>query len=663
LIIAGGLSFYQYYFRAANRGKVYLLLAALRFLSIFGLLLLLINPVITRNSYETEKTPLPVVMDNSVSITELKAQDAAMAFFKKLTGNSAIRDKFDVQPYRFDSEFAPSEDFNFKGSQTNLEEVAKNLNSINRNKSYPTVLITDGNQTTGNDFVYAFGKQNKVFPVVAGDTTTFLDLKINRLNVNKYAFYKNKFPVEVFLQYSGTKSVSADFSIQQGGSVVMRQPVNFSPSSRSVTLNLLLPANSIGLKTFRASVTSRETEKNTYNNSKNFAVEIIDQKTEVAIVSSISHPDVGALKRSIENNAQRKVTILKPEAIKNASDYNILILYQPSSTFKQVFEAGKNANVNTFIITGSSTDFNLLNQQQDVIAFRMSAQSEDYIAEFNPQFNLFALDNIGFENLPPLQHPFGTVTVGQGANVLLSSRIRNIPSNMPMLSFAESQGRRSAFLLGENLWKWRLQSHVDNRSFEKFDIFIDKVIQFLSSDNKRKSLVVSHESFYNSGDPIEITAQYFNKNYEFDERARLTISVTNKDTRQQKRYDMLKGSNSFKANLEGLPAGRYNFTVRELNSNTAYTGYFEILDFNIEKQFVNPDLTKLTQLASETGGEAFMPDQADALIKKLLEDDNYKAIEKKISRKIPLIDWIWLLVIIAAALASEWFIRKYNGML
>src|SRR5690606_34378714 len=135
---------------------------------------------------------------------------------------------------------------------------------------------------------------------------------------------------------------------------------------------------------------------------------------------------------------------------------------------------------------------------------------------------------IGFENLPPLQHAFGTVTVRGNVDVLLSSRIRNIETGTPMLAFSESQGRRSAYLLGENIWKWRLHSHVQNKSFEKFDLFVDKTIQYLASNNTRKSLVVNHESFYNSGDAIEITAQFFNKNYELDEKARLAISVTNK---------------------------------------------------------------------------------------------------------------------------------------
>ena len=272
-------------------------------------------------------------------------------------------------------------------------------------------------------------------------------------------------------------------------------------------------------------------------------------------------------------------------------------------------------------------------------------------------------DSIGFENFPPLQNPFGNISTNGNVSVLLSSKIRNVSTNAPLLAFSENQGKRTAFLLGENSWKWRLQSHIDNQSFEKYDVFIDKIIQYLASTTSRKSLVVTHESFYNSGEAIVINAQYFNKNYEFDEKARLTITVTNAETKQSKNYDLLKGNNSFSANLDGLAAGKYNFTVKELNSNTIYSSHFEILDFDIEKQFVNPDVTKLKQLALQTNGKAFFEDQADDLIQQLLENKEYKSIEKNVSTKTPLIDWVWLLILIAIVLTAEWFVRKYNGLL
>lgn len=661
--IAFALSYFQYFYKAKSKSKMTKLLAFLRFISVFGLLLLLINPIVSRSSFETIKTPLPIVVDNSSSIVDLKANEIANEVYSKLTSNSKLKDKFDIQSYGFDSEFQPSENFDFKGTQTNIDEVAKNLKSINKNLNFPTVLISDGNQTSGADYVFSFDANNKVYPLVVGDTMTYLDLKINQINVNKYAFHKNKFPVEVFLQYAGTKSVTANFAISQGNNVLNKQSVSFSPSNKSAVINVLLPADKTGLQIFNASLTSSESEKNTYNNSKKFAVEIIDQKTEVAIISAINHPDIGALKRGIETNAQRKVTLLKPNQISDLNKYNVLVIYQPNGTYKQVFDANKNLKINTWIITGLNTDFGFLSQQQDQIDFKMSNQKEDYLTNFDSDFNLFAIDNLGFENFPPLENPFGTITPNENTSTLLSSRIRNVDTEQPLFTFFDNQGKRNAYLFGENIWKWRAHSYVDKKSFEEFDVFLDKTIQFLASNDSKKSLIVNHERFYNSGDALEITAQYFNKNYEFDEKARLTIAVTNTKSKQVKRYDLLKTNNSFKVNLDGLSAGQYSFSVKELNSNASYSSTFEILDFDIEKQFVNPDLTKLKQLASQTKGAVFVPNQVENLIKTLLENEDYKAIQKNIVKKTPLIDWVWLLVLIAITLATEWFLRKYNGLL
>src|SRR6476620_11212128 len=139
LIIAGGLSFYQYLFKTGKRTNTQLLLAGLRFVSIFGLLLLLINPVISRSTYETQKTPLPIAVDNSASVKDLKADNAALEVYRQITTNSAIKDKFDIQSYQFDNEFETSEIFDFKGKQTNIDEAATNIKSINKNRTFPTI--------------------------------------------------------------------------------------------------------------------------------------------------------------------------------------------------------------------------------------------------------------------------------------------------------------------------------------------------------------------------------------------------------------------------------------------------------------------------------------------------------------------------------------------
>jgi hypothetical protein len=660
--VALGLSFYQYLFKAKKGSRVLYFLAFLRFITIFSILVLLINPIITSRDYETEKTPLPILVDNSQSIAELGQDSLSKKLIEKLE-NSPLKDKYDLQAYTFDEGFKAGKAPDFNGKQTHISQAAQNLKQFYRNATYPVILLSDGNQTIGNDYVFGFQQNTSVYPLVLGDTTTFLDLKVNQLNVNKYAFLKNKFPVEVFLQYNGNKTVNAVFNIMQGNSVLYKENVTFSKDKKAQSLSVLLSADRVGVNTYRAVISSAEPEKNKYNNVKNFAVEVIDQRSEIAIVSSINHPDLGALKRAIESNKQRRVTIVKPSAIKSLNDYNVLVLYQPDASFRQLLDNNKNARVNTFTITGLHTDFNMLNQYQDLATFRMTSQREDYLSDFNPQFNLFASENIGFEQFPPLQHPFGTITMKGTANTLLQARIRNVTTENPLLVFSESGAARSAYLFGENIWKWRVENHLATKSFEKFDIFADKIIQFLATNTARKSLVVNHESFYNSGEAITITAQYFNKNYEFEENARINLQLKNKKTGASKSYDFLKGSAEYRVNLDGLDAGQYAFTVRELTSKAAYSGSFEVLDFEIEKQFVNPDLARLQQTAENTNGKLYFPDRTDQLIDFLMKNPDYKEVQKEVVNKSPLIDWITLLIILAISLSAEWFIRKYNGLL
>jgi hypothetical protein len=662
VIISGVVAFYQYLFKVDNQNKTNWLLAFLRFISVFSLLLLIINPVISRKIVETNKIPLAIVADNSRSISELKATTDALKLVETLNSNSALKEKFEIQSYTFDDTFIAGKPLDFKGNQSNIHEVAVNLKQLNKNAFYPVVLITDGNQTIGNDYVYGFHESTTVFPVVLGDTTTTFDLKINQLNANKYSFLKNKFPVEVFLQYNGNKSVSAAFSIEKNGKKITSQTVNFDVKNKVQSVQILLEADRVGLQKYKAVLSSSVKEKNSYNNSKNFAVEVLDQKKEIAIISDVSHPDLGAIKRAIESNAQRKVTIFKPNEINDLKKYNVLILYQPNASFRKVFEANKNLKINTFIVTGMATDYALLNQMQSDLVFKLTNKKEDFTASFVSDFNLFAQTDIQFSQFPPLENPFGKITEKGSVNTLLKAKVNGIEVGNPILTFSEKGTSRNAYLLGENSWKWRMESFVLNQSYEKYDLFIDKIIQYLSTNSAKKSLLVEHESFYNSGETIEIFAQYFNKSYELEENANLSITLTNKNTKSTKNYNFSKANNGYQAIFDGLSPGNYAFQVKETTSNASYNGTFEVLDFDVEKQFVNPDVSKLQQLANQNNGEIIYPNQIDKLLQKLLQKDTYLPVEKTIIKNSPLIDSLWLLVIIVVSLTIEWFTRKYNGL-
>ena len=89
--------------------------------------------------------------------------------------------------------------------------------------------------------------------------------------------------------------------------------------------------------------------KKTRSTIKNlFAIETIDEYTKIALVTSLSHPDLGALKTAIETNKQRLVQICSPaEYLANNETYGLVILYQPNQSFKPIFDLVEKRKLNT----------------------------------------------------------------------------------------------------------------------------------------------------------------------------------------------------------------------------------------------------------------------------------------------------------------------------
>lgn len=659
------LALFQYVYKSKLKPGLKWTLTVIRISSVFGILLLLINPKFESFTYFNEKPTLVVAVDNSESISYLKQDENANRVFEAFKSNSELNKRFNLQTYTFDRLVSNSDSLSYKASQSNISQALKQFSEVYKNETAPIVLLTDGNQTYGPDYSY-LGRSLKqpVYPIILGDSAVYSDLSIKQLNVNRYVFLKNKFPVEIIANYSGNEAITTELQIWSGNAIVFKKQVDFNASKTSEIISTTLLANSVGVKTYRAELVPISNEKNIVNNSKNFGVEVIDQKTNIAIVSERLHPDLGALKKAIESNEQRSVSILKPKAyIEKVYDFQLVIVYQPNSQFKSVFESIKDANQNSFIITGTTTDFAFLNTSQLDFKTVITNQTEDYQPLLNRNYNTFIVDNLDFNNYPPLKSEFGIVEFSVPKDVILFKTINGIETDQPLLSTFEIDNSKHALLSGEGLWRWRAQTYLNTESFVDFDNFIGKLIQYLSSNKKRQRINVDYKSFYNGNDDVILKAQYFNKNYEFDAEASLSIILKNKANNITKEVPLLLTNSNYTVDLSGIEAGVYDFTVKHNSEAISTSGSFQILDYNVEQQFLNADVAKLKSLADNSGGKAYFKDELNTIIKELLTDQKYATIQKSSKNIVPLIDWYYLLGLIALSLFAEWFIRKYNGLI
>ena len=660
-VLSGSLGYYQYYYRVKKLTKVSFLLVIIRSLVFFLLMLVLLNPSITKESIINQKAKLSVLVDNSSSITFFKKDSLVHAILQNFKTHKKLNKRFDINYYSFGNLFQQSDSFSFDENQTDISMPLERISKIQKNASNAIVLLSDGNQTIGNDYQYTSIK-DPIFPVVIGDTTKFQDVKIAQINVNRYSFINNQFPVESILQYEGTQTIKLRYSLENNGKIIFSERINFSEKNNSHILKTFIKASKEGTNFFTSKIEYLENEKNVVNNSKNFSVEVIDKQSEILIVSSFYHPDLGALKKAIESDKQRKVTIrIVDNKNIQLNNYQLVVLYQPNNKFNIIIDQ-LNSNKSSFmLITGSKTDWLFLNNKSLGINKKNINQLENYSARFYNGFLNFSQKNIGFENFPPLIDYYGETTVSIPHQTLLYQSINGFSSQNPLLATANHNNQKKVFLFGEGLWKWRSSSFLKNDSFQYFDEFIGNLVQYASNKKIRNRLDLDITSFYNANSSIQIGAFYVDENYQFDDRATILFTIKNKNSKKKQTFPFSLSGSSYQLELTSLEAGEYEYTIEVDGQNISKKGTFKVNEFLVEEQFTNANSYKLELLAQKTAGKLYFEDKYRLVIDDLTNDTRFSTIQKSKKTIDKLVNWQWLMLLIIGLLSLEWFIRKYIG--
>ncbi|MBT8317229.1 MAG: VWA domain-containing protein [Lutibacter sp.] len=655
------IAVFQYTYQNKEESKLKYLLSSLRFISLFLIFILIINPSLNKNKIEIIKPNLVVVVDNSTSI-KYSSQDSTVQnlvnLFKK---NKELNNKYLVSYYALGSSLSTLDSLSFSEHQTNLSLPFKEFDKLFDPSVAPLVFISDGNQTIGNNVEFVNYK-SPVFPFIVGDTMVLEDIKISQLNINKFAQIKNKFPVEIFINYTGKKQVSKRLTIYHRNKIIFNQVYDFSSSENVTIASPMLLSDTEGIQYYTASIEELNNEKNTINNTKNFSINVVEEKLKILILSSIIHPDLGMLKKSIESNQQRSVTISNVTDFNgDFKNYQLVILYQPTENFKTIFTEIDKSKLNYFIVSGVQTDWNFLNSLKLNFSKRITTQTESYFPIYNPNYASYLNNDIGFSDFAPLEDGFGEVSFSSPINILLYKRIGTIETEKPLLVTIENSNQRAAILLGENSWRWRMNSFNSTKTFENFDNFISNLIQYLTSIQKNKRLKANVNHIYFANEIIQISASYLDDNFNFNTRAKLFLTISNTADNFIKKVPFSVHNNRFFVELSEIPPGEYSYIIDVENQNLNLKGNFKILSFEVEQQFSNSNDIALKSISSKTNGAIYYANQEQDLLSKLINDQRFKSIQQSKIIKTPLIHWKWLLGIIILSLSLEWFLRKYFG--
>ena len=649
-------------------------LAALRFVSVSLLSLLLLNFLIRHITQTVQKKNIVLAVDTSLSMTV--AGQSSLNALK--TGFQALKESLEAKDYvvsfaTFDDE-APQElsQVKFDKKTTNISALLAGIkNAQEGNNLVDVVLVSDGIHNQGINPA-AITMPFPIHTLGLGDTIPKKDIRVKSVYANKVAYLGNKFPVQADIAAYGFAGKTVMAYLKQGKTVLDKQVVAFKQQDDVKTITFNATATQVGVQHLVVETEILGGDVNPKNNRQDVYVEVIDGKEKVLLLALAPHPDLKALKSIIEKNQNYeldiKILTQNPILDLGAKKYDLLILHQLpdyfnsyASTFKPLLDKG----IPCLFVIGNQSGTSYLNQLNQVMQISSQAgQSDKVTASFNENFKVLNFEKEPLaliKQLPQIAVPFGDFKLLPNSEVILYQKIGAVQTQKPLL-VVNTGAKKSAIFAGEGLWAWRLEEFQLTEKQEVVDDLILKVLQYIATkDDKRKLRVYPISPSFSLGDKVVFETEIYNAIYEklYD----LPIKLVLKDEKGISRtYSYSTSTENSKFEISALPAGVYRYTATStvLGKVEQATGEFVIQDMQVEMASTTADFDALRQLSAKTNGQFFQANQLAQLEATLLKHQ----VPDKIDATEDLNEMInlgWLFVLFLVLLTAEWVLRKYLG--
>jgi hypothetical protein len=615
-----------------------------------------------------------VAQDNSKSIVMNKDSAFYTGEYKKeLSGLiDGLKEKFDVKEISWGDKINEGIPYNYTDKQTDFSALFSQISDRYRDRNIGAVVIAgDGLFNRGGSPVFDENLLKVPYYTIAlGDTTVQKDLLISKLNYNKTVYLGNSFPIEVTVDARRMNGASTTLTVKQDSSVLYSKAISINGNKFNQVYQVLLDAKKAGIAHYKIEVSTVIGEISVVNNVRDIYVEIIESKQKVLVIGNAPHPDLGAIKLSLETSQNYSVKTITAEQFDGQlSEYNLVVLHNLPSVehpLKDLLVKLKTENTPVWYILGSQTSVSLFNSVGAGLSITDNIDKTNPVqAKVNRDFSLFTISSDMEQALnafPELLTPFGKFRSTTNNAVLLYQQIGAIATDQPLQMFNEVNAQRTGILCGEGIWKWRMSNFANAGNFDVFNEWLLKSVQNLSvKENKTHFRLVSKNNF-DENEAITFDAEVYNDNYELINVPDVNISITNKAGKSFP-YSFSKTEKAYNLNAGYMQAGDYSYKASVKVGEKVYTagGQFSVSALQAEQSETVADHTLLNSLAQKNGGKMFYPNELSKLKELLLSRDDMKTITYSHYKLRDMVDVKAIFFILLALLSLEWFLRKRAG--
>jgi hypothetical protein len=647
----------------------------LRFLSFFIIAFLLLSPFIKTLKKITRNPLIITAWDNSNSIVSnpdsINVANEIAKIREKV--NNELSTKYSVLEYTFGEKAKRLNELNFSEKKTDYSEVISTVvnNHFNENIG-ALILVGDGINNQGKNPLNLLNEVNfPVYTIGFGDTTVVVDSRIQDIRVNRTSFSGNKFPVEIDAQFSKLKGNTIRLSVIQDKNELASVMITPPNQNYFFTQNFILDAGTAGLKHYSVKTEIVENERNIKNNQASFVINVLEKKQKILILSDGPHPDIGAIKNTLDLQTTYDVSVFTEEPFpSNFSDFNLIILNQLPTAGKSAAGIVKNAQGNRIpilFIVGNKTFLPQLNAlAQGATISPLAGSGEVALAALNPSYATFNLSD-DFKQIvsqfPPLQVSFADYELEAGFTPLFYQKIMNIETAKPLIATGTLNGRKTGFIFGEGIWRWRLYNYYIDQNQALFNELVNQLVQYLALRQNEDNFIIDFKPIYAETDEIVFRAEVYNDVFEKVNNEEVKIKIQNSNNEDFEYTFDIQGSDYF-LNAGHLPSGDYTFSAEVAIGDKTFneTGRFTITPVNFENLDLRANHNLLYQLSAQSGGRFYQPDQSDQLISDLKNNNHLKATSYFQEMINEMLNLKWLFFVVLLLLSVEWFLRKFWGI-
>jgi len=496
-----------------------------------------------------------------------------------------------------------------------------------------------------------------------------------------------------------------ELSVCRGQSVLATRKIVPSPDTDLETVKMVFTPDQEGTATYRVAIPPGKDEKNVDNNTRNFDVEIQDDRLPVLYVEGSPRMEYRFLRRALYNDPDfRLVGLLRlgdhrfyvqgaddseaylakgfPTTVEQLYAFQAIILgdieasyFTPQQlTMLQDFVRVRGGGL---IMLGGVNSFGLGNYTgtpiADMLPMQITANDGAYSDE---QYKAKIVQGIG-------THPVMQLSLDPDANQVLWSQAPSLvgitpvagvkpgalalltraTDNQPILAVQNyGEGRVAAFTSGGS-WYWRVSVPSTVEFFEKF---WRQLVRWLAVGAKEQLTVETDSDVYVPGKPVTIRATVLAKDLQPVDDASLIATITDPlGNHQDVPMDwILSEEGVYQAQYVAPDEGDYSISVRVdgwKDQKPVETG-FRVSNSTLEDADTAMKEDALKEMATIAHGRYF--DYADA---NQLPDQIAKSVNAAKFQGIQPEDReIWdvpvLFVVAFGLMVAEWIIRRRGGL-